>query len=186
MTVQLCQKCGRVPATQGVDHLMVCDDCAEVLRRANKGIQELFAWFSTRQEPIESIVAEDSRFSSEVYEFVAEAMGKALFEWYSKHRIRFDGSLIETQNDKETPVGKLADMKMPSERLVVALRRLASERFGKCAAATFNSWGVTRWQDFAEIVSRMQKAKISLFCFLVCRQEDFKSRGALDDVFPET
>jgi uncharacterized repeat protein (TIGR04138 family) len=92
---------------------------------------------------------------------------------------------LETQKDKETPIEEIADMKMPSEQLVVALRRLASERFGKCATATFNSWGVTRWQDFAEIVSRMQKAKISLFCFLVCSEEDFKGRGVLDDVFPE-
>ena len=152
----------------------------------------------TRQEVIESIVAEDSRFSAEIYEFVAEAMEKAFFEWVVKQGAEtekafaewslkhgFDGFLFETQKDEETPVGELANMNMPSEQLVVALQRLASERFGKCAAATFNSWGVTRWQDFAEVVSRMQEARVSLFGFLAFNREDFKSRGVLDDVFPE-
>jgi len=110
-------------------------------------------------------------------------MQKAFEEWFSKHGI--DGFSFETQKDKETPIVELAEMKMPSKQLVVALQRLASEQFGKCATATFNSWGVTRWQDFAEIASRMQEAKIPLFGLLTFNREDFKSRGVLDDVFPE-
>jgi uncharacterized repeat protein (TIGR04138 family) len=167
-----------MPATQGVYGWMVCDSCAEVLLEPSK-------LFAKQQEVIESIVAEDSRFSAEVYEFVAEAIYKAFLEWLSKRGTGFDGILPETQKHKETPVGELADMEMPSEQLVVALQRLAWERFGKCAAATFNSWGVTRWQDFAEIVSRMREAKVSLFGFLAFNREDFKGRGVLDDVFPE-
>ncbi len=110
------------------------------------------------------LLAKGSPYDAEAYEFALEATKNAFAEW----------------NIKEP-----ADAKMPSKQLVVALRRLASERFGKCAAATFNLWGVTRWQDFAEIVSRMQEAKVSLFLILVLNKEDFKSRGVLDDVFPE-
>jgi uncharacterized repeat protein (TIGR04138 family) len=167
VTIQLCQKCGTAPATQGIYDLMVCDSCAEVLLEPIEPSKLL----AKQEEIIKSIVAKDSRFSGEVYEFVAEAMGRAFHEWGSKHR--------------EMPVGELAEMKMRGEQLVGALRRLASERFGKCAAATFNLWGVTRWQDFAEIVSRMQEAKLLPFGFLAFNKEDFKSRGVLDDVFPE-
>jgi uncharacterized repeat protein (TIGR04138 family) len=110
------------------------------------------------------LLAQDSPYDVEAYEFVLEAMKNAFAEW----------------NVKEP-----ADARMPSKQLVVALRRLASERFGKCAAATFNLWAVTRWQDFAEIVSRIQEARVSLFGFLAFNREDFKSRGVLDDVFPE-
>lgn len=109
-------------------------------------------------------IAKDSPYDVEVCEFTLEAMKNACAEW----------------NAKEP-----ADTKMPSKQLVVALQRLASERFGKCATATFNLWGVTRWQDFAEVVSRMQEAKVVPFSELVLDKEDFKSRGALDDVFPE-
>ncbi|HXI82531.1 MAG TPA: hypothetical protein VNL17_00415 [Verrucomicrobiae bacterium] len=192
MTTQFCQRCGTTPATQGVDHLMVCDRCAEVLRRTKEKIQELFESLGnvtptpSQQEVIESIVAGDSRFSAEIYEFVAEAMEKAFMEWYSQHRAAFESFLLDPPADKETPTGDVADMRMPSKSLVVALQRLASERFGKCATATFNSWGVTRWQDFAEIVSRMQEAKVPVFHLFALNRDDFKSRGALDDVFPET
>jgi uncharacterized repeat protein (TIGR04138 family) len=191
VTTQFCQKCGTMPATQGVDHLMVCDHCAEVLRRTNERIQELFESLGnvtstpSRQEIIESIVAGDSRFSAEVYEFVAEATEEAFTEWYSQHHAAFESFLLDTPLDKETPIGDLADMKVPGKSLIVALQRLASELFGKCATATFNSWGVTSWQNFAEVVSRMQKAKVPLFHLLALNRSDFKSRGVLDDVFPE-
>lgn len=110
------------------------------------------------------LLAQDSLYDVEAYEFSLEAMNNAFAEWSAREP---------------------ADSKMPSKQLVVALQRLASERFGKCAAATFNLWGVTRWQDFAEIVARMQEAKIPLFLFLAFDKEDFKSRGVLDDIFPE-
>ena len=117
----------------------------------------------TPDEAIQKIVAEYPRFDTEAYEFVVEAMEAAFSEWSAKH----------------------ADMKMPSKQLVVALQRLASERFGKCVTATFNLWGITSWQDFAEIVSRMQEAKAVHFLDLVFNKEDFRGRGVLDDVFPE-
>lgn len=115
------------------------------------------------QKTIE-LLAKDSPYDAEAYEFALEAMKNASAEW----------------NAKEP-----ADSKMPSKQLVVALQRLASERFGKCAAATFNLWGVTCWQDFAEVVSRIQEAKVPPFELLAFNKEDFKSRGVLDDVFPE-
>jgi len=111
------------------------------------------------------LLAKGSPYDAEAYEFALEAMKNAFGEWNAKE-----------------PAGT----KMPSSQLVVALQRLASERFGKCAAATFNLWGVTRWQDFAEIASRMQEAKILPSALLEFNQDDFKSRGVLDDVFPET
>ena len=110
------------------------------------------------------LLAKDSPYDAEAYEFTLEAMNNAFVEWSAKEP---------------------ADSKIPSQRMVIALQRLASERFGKCAAATFNLWGVTRWRDFAEIVSRMQEARLSLFLFLAFDKEDFKSRGVLDEVFPE-
>jgi uncharacterized repeat protein (TIGR04138 family) len=110
------------------------------------------------------LLAKGSPYDAEAYEFALEAMNHAFAEW----------------NDKEP-----AASEMPSEQLVVALRRLASERFGQCATRTFNLWGITRWKDFSEIVARMREAKISLFKVLTFNPEDFKSRGVLDDVFPE-
>ena len=110
-------------------------------------------------------VAQGSPYDAEAYEFVVEAMDNAFADWKAKE-----------------PAGA----RMPSKELVMALRRLASERFGKCAAATFNLWGVNQWQDFAEIVVRMREANLSLFDLLTFDKEDFKSRGVLDDVFPGT
>ena len=111
------------------------------------------------------LLAKDSPYDAEAYEFALEAMNHAFAEWNAKEPIASE---------------------MPSNQLFVALQRLASERFGKCAAATFNLWGVTQWQDFAEIVARMREANVPLFGLLTFDKEDFRSRGVLDGVFPET
>jgi len=178
-------------ATQNVNFRWVCDSCGAIVPEPLRKKQELIEKYGTAtripgpKEIIQKIVDGDSRFSAEAYEFVVEAMGAALSEWILKHGAGSGLISPETRTDKEAPVEKLTTMEMPSKQLVVALRRLASERFGKCATATFNSWSITRWQDFAEVVYRMQEADISLFPILAFNREDFKSRGVLDDVFPE-
>jgi uncharacterized repeat protein (TIGR04138 family) len=177
-------------ATQGFNAWFVCDACAAILLEPSKKMQELAEKYGTvtriptPEEIIQKIVDGDSRFDAEAYEFAAQAMKAAFSEWCSKN---MPGAfLLETRKDEEAPTRKLADMEIPSKQLVVALQRLASERFGKCATATFNLWGITRWQDFAEIVSRMREANVSLFGLLAFNREDFKGRGVLDDVFPES
>jgi uncharacterized repeat protein (TIGR04138 family) len=180
----LCEKCGRQEATI---HLTQCtspggitfkkDLCEEC---GKDEIPKLEFQSTEWSKAIEPILARDSRYSTEAYEFAFEAMHSAFAKWCSERGGQFGVFLPMTGNDE-----MLANTKIPSKLLVVALQRLASERFGKCATATFNLWGVTRWQDFAEIVSRMQEARVSLFGFLAFNREDFKSRGVLDDVFPE-
>lgn len=168
----LCEKCGQQEATihlsqytspDGITfYKALCEECGkEEIPKFEKGPVSPNAPWSKAIE----LLAKDSPYDVEAYEFALEAMNNAFAEW----------------NAKEP-----ADTKMPSKQLVVGLQRLASERFGKCAAATFNLWGVNRWQDFAEIVARMQEAKVMLFLLLAFTKEDFKSRGVLDDVFPES
>jgi uncharacterized repeat protein (TIGR04138 family) len=177
--------------TQYFNAWFVCDSCAAILLEPSRKLQKLAEKYGTvtriptPKEIIQKIVEGDSRFSAEAYEFVAEAMKAALLEWHSKRNAKPEGFLSETRKDIEVPAGKYVKMEISSKQLVVALQRLASERFGKCATATFNSWGVTCWQDFAEVVSRMREAKVSLFSILAFNREDFKGRGVLDDVFPE-
>lgn len=184
----LCEKCEQREATI---HLVqntspvgitfkksLCEECGkEEVPKFEKLAESQSAEWS---KAIESILAKDSRYTTEAYEFALEAMHNAFAEWYSEHSAEFESLSPTMENDKT-----LVDLEMPNKQLVVALQRLASERFGKCATATFNLWGITCWQDFAEIVSRMQEAKISLFSILAFHKEDFRGRGALDDVFPE-
>ena len=168
----LCEKCGQrealIHVTQrtGPDGIIYqrdwCEECsADEVPKLEKTLESQNAEWS---KALDLILARESRYDAEAYEFVVEAMDTAFAEW----------------NTKEP-----TNTKMPSKQLVVALRRLASERFGKCAAATFNLWGVTRWQDFGEIVFRMRDAKMLPPALFEFNQDDFKSRGALDDVFPE-
>jgi uncharacterized repeat protein (TIGR04138 family) len=176
----LCEKCHQREATQTTTftgrETNLCDVCFEpVLERVQGLAEEYGAVARSSGDLISEIVAEDSRFNEEAYEFVVEAWKTAFVEWCSTTSAELGGVSPATWNDE----------KMPSKRLVVTLQRLASERFGKCATATFNSWGITCWQDFAEVVSRMQEAKASLFHLLALNRDDFKSRGVLDDVFPE-
>ena len=168
----LCEKCGQrealIHVTQraGPDGIIRqrdwCEECGkDEVPKLEKILESQNAeWLKA----LELILAKDSRYEAEAYEFVVEAMDNAFADWNA---------------------AEPADTKMPSKQLVVALQRLASERFGKCAAATFNLWGVTRWQDFGEIVSRMQEAKMFPSALFEFNQDDFKSRGVLDDVFPE-
>ncbi len=171
--------------------MWVCDSCAAILNEPYKKLQELAEKYGTvtriptLSEIIQGIVAEDSRFSEEAYEVVAEAAKSAFSELLLKRNAKPEGFSLETRKDNEGPVERFAYVKISSKHLVVALQRLAAKRFGKCATATFNSWGVTCWRDFAEVVSRMQ-GKFYLFENFVSNKEDFRSRGALDDVFPET
>jgi uncharacterized repeat protein (TIGR04138 family) len=184
----LCEKCGQRETTihliqstspDGITFKKsLCEECGkDEVPKFEKIAESQSAEWSTA---IELILAKDLRYTAEAYEFALEAMHNAFSEWHSEHSAEFGNLSPVTENDTE-----LADMAMPSKQLVVALQRLASERFGKCATATFNLWGITCWQDFAEIVSRMQKANVSLFWLLAFNREDFKGRGVLDDVFPE-
>jgi uncharacterized repeat protein (TIGR04138 family) len=177
--------------TQYFNAWFVCDSCAAILLEPSRKLQELAEKYGTvtliptLEEIIGKIVAEDSRFSTEAYDFVAEAAKAAFSELVLKRNAKPEGFSLETRKDNEALVEKFAYVEMSSKHLVVALQRLASERFGKCAADTFNLWGITCWQDFAEIVSGMQ-GKFYLFEGFVLNKEDFRSRGVLDDVFPES
>ena len=184
----VCEKCGQREATI---HLVRCaspsditfkkDYCEECGKDEISKFEKTLEFQSAEwSKAIESILAKDSGYSTEAYEFALEAMHNAFAEWSSEHGAGLGNRAPATKNDE-----KLAEMKIPSKQLVVALQRLASERFGKSATATFDSWGITRWQDFAEIVSRMQVAEVSLFSLLAFNKEDFRGRGVLDDVFPE-
>ena len=185
----LCEKCGQREATRIIDfallELNLCDTCYATLSASFEAIPKLTTRFPATREFIQQMVAEDSRFSDEAFEFVIEAMHEASTAWCSEHRTQIEFWLRETLKVKAAPISIPATLRIPARKLATALRRLASRQFGKCAADVFKSWGVTRWGDFGEIVSRLQRAKVPGFEMLEFREDDFAGRGVLDDIFPE-
>jgi uncharacterized repeat protein (TIGR04138 family) len=172
----LCKKCGRKEATEvfmwGLHEINLCDSCHEGIQGWFNRLGKLAEQCGTvtripsLKEIIQRIVIDDSRFASEAYEFVADAMAEAFCMGF--------------------PDEGASELKIPTKQLITAIEKLGSKRFGTRARAIFKSWGVIKWSGFGEIVDRMHKADASFFDALDFRKRDFQRRGSFDGAFPKT
>ena len=170
----LCEKCGQKEATQtflfALREISLCAACHARILDGFVRLQKVAEQYGkatripTLEEIIREIVAEDSQFASEAYQFVAEAMGEAFCQGF--------------------PEQSANELKIPTKQLIEAIKKLASKKFGKRARGIFTSWGVMKWSDFGDIVGRMQKARGPFFSALKFRRRDFQRRGDFDEVFP--
>jgi uncharacterized repeat protein (TIGR04138 family) len=91
-------------------------------------------------ETLEKIIARDSRFHSEAYLFVREALDYT-------HKIVGKGS-------------KSALRHVTGQELLGGIRAFALELFGPMAMTVLNEWGVHTCEDFGEIVFNMVDANL--------------------------
>ncbi|MEZ6194455.1 MAG: hypothetical protein R3F20_01830 [Planctomycetota bacterium] len=113
-------------------------------------------------DTIQRLVAADGRYRREAYEFTLEALTWTL----SRHR-------------REGRVGHIN-----GEELCDGIRELANRSFGFLTKTVFARWGVTRTEDFGEIVFAMADAE------LLAKQEtdskaDFANGYDFDEVFEQ-
>jgi len=116
---------------------------------------------SRRPVDIERIASEDGRYMPQAFYFVQEALG---------YKLRRMGEVRH----------------LAGSELLEGVRELALERFGLMARVVFEQWGVSRTDDFGEIVFLLIKHE-QLFKEDRDSKDDFKDvydfRDALDDSY---
>jgi len=91
-------------------------------------------------EALEAILANDPRFSREVYLFVREALD-------------FTQKLVVKDNRGQV-------RHVSGQELLDGIRQYALQQFGPMAATVFEEWGVKNCRDFGEIVFNMVEASL--------------------------
>jgi len=166
----LCEKCGQREATVhicfvadgNVRNRDLCVSCSQLEKP-----ELTFDPFGQREaaNKLESIVAGDPRYRVEAYKFVLEAVSVALM--------------------MATPIGEFWHQRHISGRdLLEALRVMARMRYGSRAKATLKNWGVSRCEDFGEIVFNLVNSGM-LGKQAEDRREDFSGGYSFDEAFPE-
>ena len=89
---------------------------------------------------LDTILAQDARFTREAYLFVREALD-------------FTQKLVSREN-RDTV------RHVNGQELLDGIRQYALQQFGPMAATVFEEWGVTRCADFGEIVFNMVDADL--------------------------
>ena len=93
--------------------------------------------------------------------------------------------MLKVQKGEALLAQEATEIRVPGKKLVSVLKKVALERFGARAKTVLNSWGITCWPDFADVVARMQKTGFPLFVWFKSRRENFRGRGSFDEIFPE-
>ena len=114
-------------------------------------------------EAIEKIVERDSRYLPDAYEFVREGLD-------------FTVKLMEKHADDEQR------RHVSGQELLEGLRQFALREYGPMARRVLAHWGVTRCEDFGEIVFNMVGAGI-LGTTERDRKEDFAAIYDFDEAF---
>jgi uncharacterized repeat protein (TIGR04138 family) len=193
----LCEKCGQNEATQtfmfGLRGINLCDACHARMLEGFERMRKVAERYGTvtripsLNEIIQRIIAKDSRFGSEPYEFVAEAMREAFCSWpLGEDFTTLTDIKSKIPKDKDGLAKMASKLRIPTKHLIDAFCKLASKKFGKRTIAIFSSWGVTKWSDFGEIVGRMQKANGPFFDALKFSKKDFERAGDFKNKFPST
>lgn len=84
------------------------------------------------EEVVERIVRKDPRFHPDAYDFVREA--------------------LDFTQQRMASVGGDARRHVTGQQLLEGIRLYALREFGPMAITVFESWGITRCEDFGEIV----------------------------------
>jgi uncharacterized repeat protein (TIGR04138 family) len=96
------------------------------------------------EEGVEQIVAKDSRYDADAYDFLREALD---FTQKSLGR-------AEKVRHREGPSTD-PDHHVTGQQLLNGIRDFAIQRFGPMTAMVFESWGIKGTEDFGEIVFNM-------------------------------
>ena len=137
-----CDQCKKNDATifltQVVDghttKAMLCAECGEPIIKSTTSPFRLSSLLHCRDgdssllDPFSKLAESDARYSKEAFWFVRDGLNRA----------------INASGDRERHV--------TANELLEALRLLALERYGFSAREQLHSWGVTRCEDFGEIV----------------------------------
>jgi uncharacterized repeat protein (TIGR04138 family) len=116
-------------------------------------------------EIVALICKEDTRFDRKAYEFVRLGLDHTVKELKKRANDRTDRS--RHVNGRE---------------LLDGLRVFALEQFGPMAKTVLNSWGLTRCQDFGDIVFNLIEYKV-FSKTEADRQEDFEALYDFEDAF---
>jgi uncharacterized repeat protein (TIGR04138 family) len=98
------------------------------------------------EEGVQQIVAKDSRYEADAYEFLREALDftqKSLGRNTEKTRAREGAAASEIGHH------------VSGQQLLAGIREFAAQRYGPMTMMVFESWGVKRTDDFGEIVFNM-------------------------------
>ncbi|HLX96760.1 MAG TPA: Minf_1886 family protein [Verrucomicrobiae bacterium] len=171
----LCNQCHERQATIHITQVVgdklakrdLCEVCGkEFVDAAKSGMTNSFESLirgSPLQIPYELMLASDSRYTQEAYDFVRAGLERA-----QQNRLRRSQTVPAHISGAE---------------LLEGLRELAIESFGKRAKATLNGWGIFKCEDFGEIVFNLVAAD------LLSKQEkdtktDFQGGYNFDTAFP--
>jgi uncharacterized repeat protein (TIGR04138 family) len=87
-------------------------------------------------QEVEKILARDSRYTREAYGFVREGLD-------------FTRKIVNRENPGP------ARQHVSGQELLDGIRQLGLQQFGPMATTVFAEWGITRCQDFGDIVYNM-------------------------------
>lgn len=115
-------------------------------------------------QTIEQITHTDTRYAVDAYYFLRDALDHT------------QGKL------KKTSAGRNQPQHVTGKELLKGIRELAIEQFGPMALTVLHDWGVTKCEDFGEIVFNMVDSKL-LSKTADDTREDFKSIYDFEEAF---
>lgn len=115
-------------------------------------------------QTIEQISQTDPRFAADAYYFLRDALDHT------------QAQLRKPSSERKQP------QHVSGKELLEGIRDLAIEQFGPMALTVLNDWGVTRCEDFGEIVFNMVDSKL-LSKTADDTREDFKSIYDFEEAF---
>jgi uncharacterized repeat protein (TIGR04138 family) len=181
----LCDKCEEREATIHITSIVdghetksnLCEECcrdaamSECSRVATLPLphglvsKAVFSMHEWDEDIVARIVEGDPRYQIGAYEFLMEAVDRAL--------------------PRESRTGKPIDRHISAKQLLDVLRAYALLRFAKDAKRRLNEWGIKSCEDFGEIVFSMVGAGL-LGKQPSDRKEDFQGGYSFDEAFPES
>ena len=115
-------------------------------------------------EAIEKIRAQDSRYAEDAYYFIREALDFSLKMF------------------KKPPHGPVKERHVTGQELVQGIGQFALQQYGPLAKTVLEFWGITRCEDFGELVFNMINAGLLGKTEKDCK-EDFSGGYHFDDMF---
>jgi uncharacterized repeat protein (TIGR04138 family) len=169
----MCEKCKRREATVFLTQIIgdkstKTDLCVECAREAGLDEEMTSGWAISTVDPRDQLKAAlgvNLRYPIEAYEFVCEAM------IYWRGRLPDIPGLVITRH-------------VSGRELLLIVRHVARQKFGKEAKAVLNGWKIYRTEDFGEIVFEMVEAGV-LTKTPEDSREDFQNGYDFDEAFPE-
>src|SRR5215472_4751514 len=142
--------------------MLLCQFLGCLVRASNKPVKTPKMQQANIEEGLEAILAKDTRYHRDAYLFVRDALD---FTQKVTIRERREGRLHVT-----------------GQELLAGIRDFALAQFGPMAMTVLAEWGVTRCEDFGEIVFNMVENSL-LSKTDSDRREDFQNGYDFDDAF---